>query len=618
MNKFFYLLGCEPGNIWGRLEPRPRKEDFSRALRAEIHDPLWLLTRQWQFGEFKASDSGSAIFAKTAISTGMFAAYSSSGKVWSFYDPSVPLEKRVEALPIRFDYKTRAFTGRQWIRTLDRVGATFKEDPPYVQGMYASVFISAFPIISPVIQSTDKASTMVQKANVLSNVDTAQFLAAVVNRVPDGVTIFQQLAKDGLFSSIVVESIPDEHRGILSSASQMFQHWFESVYGISSDIDPAWVPERIEYRFSCALPGEKESQVTLDASDCYRNKLDWYSFDVVPPAGSADVPKSIDVNKVTAIATEVRFPGMPNSRFWEFEDASVDLGNISADPSEIAKDVLVEFATLYGNDWLIIPLRVPVGSLTEVKGILVTDVFGVRTLIQPAGQGQSEDWMQWNLFGLTRRDDPSGSLLDRRLLIAPALADSLEGEPMEEVHFLRDEVADLVWAVESRVPDWLGGGRDGQCAANASSAFLGELDQSSGSPEAHPSGKLHYELANTVPANWIPFIPVHVFPKAREIQMQRASMPLKFRTEWLRVRPLTTILRPGINSDTQALITDNEGNLAPYFIAEEEISRTGTSVQTAYQRARWVNGKTFLWLGRKRGTPSERIDSGLRFDCLRQ
>ena len=35
---------------WNRLEGRPRKEDFTRSLRAEIRDPLWMLCRQWQFG----------------------------------------------------------------------------------------------------------------------------------------------------------------------------------------------------------------------------------------------------------------------------------------------------------------------------------------------------------------------------------------------------------------------------------------------------------------------------------------------------------------------------------------------------------------------------------------
>ncbi|MGH3974222.1 MAG: hypothetical protein ACRDS9_12990 [Pseudonocardiaceae bacterium] len=32
--------------VWNRLEGRPRTTGFDRALRAEIRDPLWMLTRQ--------------------------------------------------------------------------------------------------------------------------------------------------------------------------------------------------------------------------------------------------------------------------------------------------------------------------------------------------------------------------------------------------------------------------------------------------------------------------------------------------------------------------------------------------------------------------------------------
>ena len=52
---------------WNRLEPRPRSPNFERALRAEIRDALWMLTRQWQFGEFKGNDAGTATFAKVQI-----------------------------------------------------------------------------------------------------------------------------------------------------------------------------------------------------------------------------------------------------------------------------------------------------------------------------------------------------------------------------------------------------------------------------------------------------------------------------------------------------------------------------------------------------------------------
>ena len=54
---------------WNRLEARPRTQSFERALRAEARDPLWMLTKQWQMGEFRGADAGSPTFAKLQIAT---------------------------------------------------------------------------------------------------------------------------------------------------------------------------------------------------------------------------------------------------------------------------------------------------------------------------------------------------------------------------------------------------------------------------------------------------------------------------------------------------------------------------------------------------------------------
>jgi hypothetical protein len=50
---------------WNRLEGRPRKPNsFDRSLAAEIRDAAWMLTRQWQLGEFEGDDAGSPVAAQ--------------------------------------------------------------------------------------------------------------------------------------------------------------------------------------------------------------------------------------------------------------------------------------------------------------------------------------------------------------------------------------------------------------------------------------------------------------------------------------------------------------------------------------------------------------------------
>ena len=49
---------------WMRLEPRSRDAEMNTSLQARIYDPLWLLARQWQFGEFQGEDNGSPVMAR--------------------------------------------------------------------------------------------------------------------------------------------------------------------------------------------------------------------------------------------------------------------------------------------------------------------------------------------------------------------------------------------------------------------------------------------------------------------------------------------------------------------------------------------------------------------------
>ena len=47
-----------------RLEPDPLRPDVTLGATAPVHDPLWLLGRQWQTGEFQAEDGGSPVMAR--------------------------------------------------------------------------------------------------------------------------------------------------------------------------------------------------------------------------------------------------------------------------------------------------------------------------------------------------------------------------------------------------------------------------------------------------------------------------------------------------------------------------------------------------------------------------
>ena len=604
---------CEPLRSWNRMEVRPRIKDFDNVLRAEVYDPLWMLGRQWQFGEFQGEDTGSATLAKVALETTTISKFQTGTDIAEVYTDDIPLETKVEAENIQFDYKTRVKIGQQWFKILKTYGLLTD---------YKSDFITNYPVVHPQIEDGDDATTIVSKAKLLSNHPAMQFVDAASERAMDGFAFYKNLHIDlpSTIGQIFGNAEPAVFQSAVEAAGKFIQ-WFEKLYYYPKNgVNKAWNQKQMEYEFSCALPDEGPNTV-LSANEYYNGSLDWFSFDIDKNNSS----NGLDVKNpaqdagyklkrtLTVIPSNAQFGGMPNKRWWEFEDAAIDLGNISADEKNLAKILITEFALVYSNDWFVVPYDVPVGSLSEIKGIMVTDSFGQKTMVQAAGLGEQNDWNRWNMFSMTILEDPlaTETPADNRIFFPPVLTKVHESDPTEMVKFVRDEMANMVWGVEDRIPNMLGESMCGNQAAYDLVEFIKKLDISEEEAE-ELTGVLKYELANTVPENWIPFIPMHLGSTNRAIQLRRASMPRTFKHLYPvspgQIRPRTEILRYGLN--------ENDEQQIPYDMYEEEVPKAGVQVMTNYQRARWYDGKIFNWYGRRKRTGRGQGSSGLRFDTI--
>jgi len=325
------------------------------------------------------------------------------------------------------------------------------------------------------------------------------------------------------------------------------------------------------------------------------------------------------------IPTPAVFAGMPNNRWWAFEDGHVDLGNINAETTDISKIVMVEFAAMYGNNWFLLPYEIPAGTLSEVKGIVVTDVFGQKTLVESAIQGENSDWSAWGLFNLTKRkkDPLEVADSDTRLFIPPALSKSQNGTPIEEVLLLRDEMANLVWAIETKINDLTKSGMDAHLAAQAFSKYINDrFANSEPLNSAENTAVLQYLLSNTVPENWIPFVAIHLGTENRAIQLQRASMPRTLQGKHLPIRPRTQILREGLiyqAKDEVAPYVNPQADeqISPYYLHEEEVPRSGVRIKAGMQRARWYHGKVLKWYAYRKTMGKGEGNSGLAFDQVK-
>jgi hypothetical protein len=297
---------------------------------------------------------------------------------------------------------------------------------------------------------------------------------------------------------------------------------------------------------------------------------------------------------------------MPNTRWWAFEERKTNYGDIDASTTDLAKLLFLEFALVYGNDWFVIPYTLPAGTLADVRGVAVTNVFGEHFWIEAAGAGADDDWQRWSMFTIDVEGE--GTAADTSLLLLPTAPKVEQGPPTEDLMLIRDEVANMVWGIEATVPLASGGSAPGIETARR----LREFYEAGLPAEEGAAGKatapVRYEVMSTVPENWIPFVPVHVEGSNREVQLQRAALPrvLPGDSHPAKVEPRTVLLREGLES------TPAE----PYFIHEEEISRAGTRVLQAYQRTRWTDGRVVLWLGVSRQTGRGEGSSGLRFDGL--
>lgn len=611
--------------MFNRLEGRPRKANFDRSLRAEVRDPLWMLTRQWQFGEFKGEDAGSAVKARVQINTTKIDRYAvksenrdaTGGEQFLNavpYDQRLPLEIEVERElvlpdgpePNTSDLALRSQMGRHWMRLLKQAGVV----APNVKTAILQEF--GFDDISEKEPLT-ALNEQLEAAHLESDPIGWQALRAVKGRLPDGRKLLIALRSGG-FDAFVDARFDAALALVLKNLGKDFRSWFERLYSQpQTDIEDAWAPSYLEYQLAVSAPEDPsgEKRATLVAEQYYQGSLDWFAFDVDTQRRLEDLPEAefpangFEVRPpVGFLPSQIEFNGMPNVRFWEFEDRRTDFGSIRAGTTDVPLLLLAEFGLIYGNDWTVVPCNLEVGSLADIKGIIVTDVFGVQTLIRPAGQGQRMDWQKWSMYNL--RSNAAVDSVDTRLFLPPSLAKVYESSPIEKVVLARDEMSNMVWGVEEMIPGILGRGVNGFEAGKALSNYFSTNELETPQTRTPNAAKIQYVLGTSVPENWIPFIPARKPGSNREIRLQRARMPrLTDAINDSVIEPRGQILRVNL---------DNGGPNTTYFVHEEEVPRAGVIVTRQFQRARGANGEVFTWIGRRKETGRGEGASGLMFD----
>jgi hypothetical protein len=149
----------------------------------------------------------------------------------------------------------------------------------------------------------------------------------------------------------------------------------------------------------------------------------------------------------------VRFKGMPNARFWDFENGTLDFGDLKPDKRDLARLALIDFMLVHANDWFMLPVDIPVGATYQLDTLVVHDVFGIDTLIERADKETLGPG--WTMFS-TSVSGQIDTVADFFLWPPSAGAGLQSGRVIEEVRFARDEMANMVWGIENIVENAAG------------------------------------------------------------------------------------------------------------------------------------------------------------------
>ncbi len=600
---------------WNTIEPRARTLDFTKALQAEVRDAMWMISRQWQWGEFDGEDGGSIVYSKLAYNTTKLNRYTQleKGPAYEAYNDKEPLEYTVERglVNVEKNWLLRIEVGNYWLKLLKT-----KFENPKLEELKRG-FISQYAVLlpeEPVVIDDQENQEHIEYLQLKTNEETWLMLVSSDGRTIDGLKFFNAIKDEIQFDHVFITTLPQAEKDKLQVILVEFKSKYDHLFSNASNINSFWSTKQLEHNFQGRARNTDTSKgdFKVIGKEYSGKNLDWIDMDVA--VGGKDfldksgatiensVPES-DVNIL--IPSKIFFPGMPEPRWWQMEDGQIDFGNMIVNKTDLSKLLLLDFMLNYAGNWYMLPHAADVGTLTEIQGIEVRDNFGIRTLVQPANIVDAPTGIQrkWSVFQL-HNESGSVNVPASLLFLAPTTPDKLEGKPIEKVNFIRDEMANMVWGIEQTINSGMNKGNDGNEAGVRLQQLLKKynenLEEDDVTENENNENILKYKLATSVPENWIPFIPVNTDTSNRSIKLRRAKTLRAIENFAGKIKPRTDLLSP----------------LSPYFINEEEVPKAGRIIEAKWQRARWFDGKTYVWYGHEKKVGRGGGTSGLKFDQL--
>jgi len=315
--------------------------------------------------------------------------------------------------------------------------------------------------------------------------------------------------------------------------------------------------------------------------------LDWYAVDANAPLSPADGTPQ------WTLVSRLRYPGAPTPRWWEIEDASLDIGGHAPDRDHFGTLLLIDLLASHGDDWFTFSIDTKPGTVLTLSGVKVRDSFGDEWDLEAPKDG-------WSLFAVSGLEPPSKEIgSSDSLLVWPTVAVPLIGPLRDEVILGLDEETGTVWAAERRI-----GGRD--VATDPVEQPRPET------ADTRERKRFAYQPGPPAPRHWHPYVMDPDPGYWRYVQGRLAD--LSGEEVVLHPAPAVDLLYdPAWDPEVDAA---QQG--PPHWIEPAAVPRFGLRLERRYVLGRRADGRPVLWSERRRAPLSAPPIQSIRFDTLKE
>jgi hypothetical protein len=370
---------------------------------------------------------------------------------------------------------------------------------------------------------------------------------------------------------------------------------------IPPDSRPAWASEALIYQ-----QNEENAFVAADQRLTVQRhrggRMDWNSVDATSLAGGLEAV----TEACEAIPTQLQYPGAPTNRWWQIEDAEVDMGGYAPDSAHTPTALLTELIFSHSDDWFLFPVSSKVGHraghVVAIVTLQVEDAFGRVYSSDEINAANEKVWQglqppeNWTLFKVDGAADGEPGLAGEDLILWHVAELPLESIPFERVQFGLDEESNLLWAVERSIA---GREVESRVSDRPNEDQFPKFNQGKPSGDAHENKAKEYAYvpAQGIVPYWHPFEMDEVDGKRRLVL--RRFVDLSRQKPFLMPAPQAELLQTT--------------SILPLAIPSN-----GIEIERRWQLARDMNGAPILWIQRQRRTLLSPPARRLRFDVMEE